>query len=168
MKMNYSLKKVVVGYLEENCYILNYNNKTYLIDPGDEPKKIKKELKNVNELEILITHHHYDHVGALDYFEKEYNTKHNNFNNPNFEIIKNPGHSKDSISFYFKDLNIMFCGDFIFKNNIGRTDFIDGSMHEMRESLKNISNYADDIILYPGHDDSTILGDEKKHFKIYF
>ena len=41
--MNYEIKKVVVGQLEENCYILTINNKTYLIDPGDEAQKIEEK-----------------------------------------------------------------------------------------------------------------------------
>ena len=164
----FELKTVVVGPLQTNCYILTLNDKTYIIDPGDDAKVIDTYLENKNVVAILVTHHHFDHVGALNYFEDKYSLKHNNLQNLDFEIIKNPGHSKDSISFYFKDLNIIFCGDFIFKNSIGRMDFEGGSEIEMQESLNMISSYDDDIVLYPGHGPSTILGNEKSHFKYYF
>ena len=166
--MKYDLQTIVVGPLLENCYILTIDNITYLIDPGDEENKIEKYLKNKKISAILVTHHHFDHVGALEYFEKKYNLKHNTCKDDNFEIIENPGHSSDSISFYFKKLNIMFCGDFLFKNSIGRMDLPTGSESDMKKSLNLISMYSDDIILYPGHGDKTILGKEKNNFKYYF
>jgi glyoxylase-like metal-dependent hydrolase (beta-lactamase superfamily II) len=165
---NFKLEKVVVGNLEENCYILTIYNKTYLIDPGDEYQKIEDKLQNKNVIAILVTHHHFDHIGALDYFEKKYKLKHNNYIDNNFKIIKCPGHSEDSITYYFDKLNIMFCGDFIFKNSIGRMDLPSGNYKQMQDSLTMISSYDDNIILYPGHGDKTILGNEKKHFRYYF
>ena len=162
------LETVVVGPLQENCYILTIEDKTYLIDPGDEENKIEEHLKDKNVIAILITHHHFDHIGALGYFENKYNLKHNTYKDDNFEIIENPGHSEDSKTYYFKKLNIMFCGDFIFENSIGRMDLDGGSPKDMINSLDMISKYDDDIVLYPGHGDKTTLGKEKAHFKYYF
>ena len=158
---------VKVGYLEENCYILTKNNKVLIIDPGDEEKKIEKHIKG-DVVGILLTHHHFDHIGALDYFKNKYNVLVNAKENKyfNYEIIYNPGHSWDSKSFYFKEDKIMFVGDFIFKDSIGRTD-LGGSNKDMLKSLKMISTYPDDIILYPGHGDKTTLGHEKNNFKYY-
>ena len=166
--MKYNLEIVIVGDLQENCYILTLDGDTYLIDPGDEAEKIEKYLKDKKVKSILITHHHFDHVGALEYFEKKYNLKHNEFNDDKYEVIKNPGHTSDSISFYFKNLGIIFCGDFIFQNSIGRMDLPTGSSFEMKKSLDMISRYDDDIVLYPGHGDKTTLGEEKKYFSYYF
>ena len=166
--MKYDLETVVVGPLEENCYVLTIDNNTYLIDPGADEEIIENYLKDKNLVAIVITHHQFDQGGALDYFEKKYNLKHNDYEDDNFEIIKNPGHTSDSISFYFKKLKIMFCGDFIFENSIGRMDLPSGSITDMKESLDMISSYPDDIVLYPGHGDKTFLGDEKKRFRYYF
>ena len=79
-----------------------------------------------------------------------------------FEEIENPGHSKDSISFYFRKEKLMFCGDFIFQGTIGRCDLEGGSMTEMRKSIAQIKTFPDDITLFPGHGPSTTLGEEKK------
>lgn len=166
--MKYNLDIVVVGDLQENCYILEIDDKVYLIDPGDEPDKIESVLNNRKLTAILVTHHHFDHIGALGYFEKKYNLKHNTYQDDNFKIINNPGHTEDSISFYFDKLNIIFCGDFIFENSIGRMDLPTGSEEDMKDSLDMISNYDDNITLYPGHGYKTTLGIEKKHFKYYF
>ena len=165
---NFNLEKEVVGQLYENCYVLTIGDKTYLIDPGDEEEKIDKHLKDKNLVAILVTHHHFDHIGALDYFEKKYDLKHNTYTDENFEIIDNPGHTTDSKTYYFDKLGIMFCGDFIFESSIGRMDLEGGSIKQMKNSLGMISKYPDDIVLYPGHGDKTILGEEKKHFKYYF
>ena len=57
--------------------------------------------------------------------------------------------------------------DFIFKGSIGRTDFEDGNIDEMVNSIEKIKKYIDSIVLYPGHGDSTTLGYEKK-YNYYF
>ena len=161
------IEKVVVGNLEENCYILDINNKVLVIDPGDEFDKINKIINNREVLAILITHKHFDHIGALDNFknvniysfdnleEKEY--KLSDFI---FDVIFNPGHSSDSVSYYFKKENKLFCGDFIFYHNIGRYDLPTGNMDEMLGSINKIKKLPKDVIIYPGHGIETTLEEE--------
>lgn len=159
------IKRIVVGYLQENCYLINNNNKILIIDPGAEEEKIISEIDG--EVEgILITHHHFDHVGALDYLIEKYHVSVNNYDLEDFKftVINTPGHSWDSKTFYFEKENIMFTGDFIFNGSIGRTD-IGGSEKDMFKSLKMIMKYPDDIKIYPGHGDSSILGVEKANIK---
>ena len=60
-----NIKRVVVGSLEENCYIVEKNNKCIIIDPGDEADKIISNI-TCEVVGILITHYHFDHIGALD------------------------------------------------------------------------------------------------------
>ena len=55
-----------------------------------------------------------------------------------FKCIHTPGHSKDSVTFFFEEDNLMFIGDFIFKESIGRTDLPGGNDIEMKESIKSI------------------------------
>ena len=57
----------------------------------------------------------------------------------------------------------MFIGDFIFKDSIGRTDFPGGSDEDMANSINKIKEYDDDIELFPGHNETTTLGNEKKN-----
>ena len=77
-----------------------------------------------------------------------------------FQVIYTPGHSKDSVSFYFPEENVMFVGDFIFKESIGRTDLPGGDSMEMKESIKKLLTYDENMILYPGHYEITTLKDE--------
>lgn len=162
------VSRIIVGELETNCYILKKNNNAIIIDPGDEYQKIEKELKELNILGILLTHNHFDHVGALSYFENKYRLKHNDdIDGFDYEIISTPGHSKDSKTFYFPEIQTMFTGDFLFNGTIGRMDLPGGSKEDMLNSLNKIAKYKDDIIIYPGHGEKSILGLEKQYFKYY-
>lgn len=167
------IKCVVVGYLDENCYVLSKNGNCLIVDPGDNYNKIREQIGDNKVLGVLITHSHADHIGALRNFltkrsikifkrsnleEKEYSIGDFKFN-----VIHTPGHSKDSVTFYFEEDNCMFIGDFIFKDSIGRVDLPGGSNAEMSRSISKILKYDDKITLYPGHGDSTTLGNEKKN-----
>ena len=164
-----NIKKIVVGDIQENCYILTKGEKCLVIDPGDEFPKIEKELKGKKVIGCLITHFHPDHIGALEDLLSKYDIEVNKDFTKDFayEVIHFPGHTYDSKVFYFKKENIMFTGDFIFRSSIGRTD-LGGNDLDMQESLEKISKYPDDILLYPGHGDETTLGREKPRFKYYY
>jgi glyoxylase-like metal-dependent hydrolase (beta-lactamase superfamily II) len=158
------IDRVIVGVLDTNCYIISKNNKCIVIDPGDEFEKINKVINNKKIVAIIVTHYHFDHIGALKYFdndlildrsnlqEKEYN-----FDDFKFEVIYTPGHKEDSITIYFNEENVMFTGDFIFKGSIGRTDLEGGNIKDIINSLNKISKYDSSIIVYPGHGDKTTL-----------
>lgn len=163
---------VKVGYLEENCYIVSNNDKCLVIDPGDESDKIIESIGNKKVIAILITHHHFDHIGALEEIKNKYNVEVYDYSNLKegtniiddfkFEVIYNPGHTSDSISFYFKEDNIMFVGDFIFKDTVGRCD-LGGSITDMKNSINKLKEYHEDIIIYSGHGDKTTLNYEKEN-----
>lgn len=158
-----TIHTLVVGKLQENCYVVvNKKNEAIVIDPGDEIEKILAFLKPYKVVGILVTHFHFDHIGALKELLKFYplqvNEKVQEFH---YEIFSNPGHTLDSISFYFPDEKVMFVGDFIFYHSIGRTD-LGGNDFLMRESIQKIlKNIPLDTILYPGHGRLTVLGKEK-------
>ena len=118
------IKKLIVGSLEENCYIIEKDNACLIIDPGDNAKKIKENItKDVKG--ILLTHNHFDHTGALQEIKEYYHIDINKTFPPfNYEIIDTKGHTDDSKTFYFPEEKIMFTGDFLFKNSIGRTKLL--------------------------------------------
>lgn len=168
------VEKVVVGSFRENCYIVSIKNDVLIIDPGDEPTKIKEVIGNRNILGILITHKHFDHVGALSFFKeyKEYsndNLKEQEYTiGPfNLRVIKTPGHKEDAISFYFEKEKILFSGDFLFYETVGRCDLPGGSIEDMQRSIDKIKKYPHDIKVYPGHGISTTLEHEIEN-NIYF
>lgn len=161
------IKCIKTGYLEENCYILSIKNDCLVVDPGDEADKIIEEIGDKNVLGILITHYHFDHIGALEKLKKRYNVDVIDYQNRknligpfNFEIIDTKGHKEDAVSYYFKEDKIMFVGDFIFEGTIGRCDLPGGDFKEMKKSLSNLKNYDENIILYPGHGNKTTIKKE--------
>ena len=185
-----NINKIVLGVIEENCYFIEKNGDLLIVDPGDEFNKINKIIKNnnYNLLGVLITHAHFDHVGALNELINKYHVPvyYNNINNEinydklinieekeynikdfKFKVIFTPGHRNDSSTFYFYEENAMFVGDFIFKNSIGRTDLEYSDSKEMKKSIEMIKKYDDNINIYPGHGEDTTLGYEKQN-NFYF
>ena len=175
------IETIKVGYLETNCYLIINNDKCIIVDPGAESKRIIETIEKLNltPVAIFITHYHFDHVNGLEKINNKYNVKvydYKDYENDdklyivedfNFKIIDTKGHKEDLVTFYFPNENIMFVGDFIFKGDIGRCDLEGGNFTEMLESIEKIKKYPKDTIIYPGHEEFTILNDEIKH-NIYF
>lgn len=78
-----------------------------------------------------------------------------------FSVIHTPGHTEGSVCYVFDD--IIFTGDTLFKNAIGRTDFIGSDPEKMIRSLKRLYDLPGDYGIYPGHEDKTVLSDERKY-----
>jgi glyoxylase-like metal-dependent hydrolase (beta-lactamase superfamily II) len=189
------IEKVVVGPLQTNCYLLWDKSQTTIIDPGAEPEKIfsliASPVKN-----IICTHGHPDHVGAVwaikhefpqakflihkaeipvlryavkgaqsvldwkipeppmpDKFLEEGKFSVLGFQ---FSVIHTPGHSPGSICLLGKDH--LFTGDVLFARGYGRTDFSLGDKKEMMKSLKGLAELPQDLTIFPGHGESTSLG----------
>ncbi|MCI8394887.1 MAG: MBL fold metallo-hydrolase [Bacilli bacterium] len=162
------IERFPLGPLQANCYLVTKNNQTIIIDPGSEANKILELCSKKNIVGILVTHHHFDHIGALKELENHFKIVHNQ-KVPSFsyQTISNPGHSKDSISFYFEQEKVLFSGDFIFEHNIGRCDLEGGNWYEMQKSIQNILKYSDDITIYPGHGTQTTLKEERAYLQKY-
>lgn len=60
------IKRFIGGNLESNGYIISEENRCYIIDPGYNPGRFIKEVreKDLEPLGIILTHHHYDHSGV--------------------------------------------------------------------------------------------------------
>jgi hydroxyacylglutathione hydrolase len=80
----------------------------------------------------------------------------------NVEImaIHTPGHTPGEICFYVG--NILFSGDCLFRENVGRVDGYNSSRDAQIESVRNLYTMLNDsTIVYPGHGESTTIGYEK-------
>jgi len=81
------------------------------------------------------------------------------------EVLHTPGHTPGSIC--LKTGNILFTGDTIFSDGIGRTDFPEGDEEKLIKSIKTkILTLPDEIIIYPGHGEISELGRIKKWLKL--
>ena len=165
-----NIKRFVIGPLENNVYIISNNSEAIIVDPTAPDPRLENYLKenNLKLVAIFVTHYHFDHIGGLDYFKNKYEISVYDYEKIGkekiaglkFEIIPTIGHTKDSVSFYFKDTNIMFVGDFVFEGSIGRMDLEGGDEEEMEYSLKMLKTYPKETKLYPGHGNITNLENE--------
>lgn len=189
------IKTIPVGQLETNCYIVTDENSLHcaVIDPGDESNAILDYLED-NRLvcdAILLTHGHYDHVGAVESVQEETGAKvylhraddHKSSGDYHFpyslpengkyyadgDVVELPGLRFDVIGtpghtpggVTLKCQNALFTGDTLFKGSCGRTDLPGGDMEEELRSLKRICSLPGDYEVYPGHMDSSTLSRER-------
>lgn len=69
------VKRIVTGAMEENCYLIYEDVTALIVDPGDDFPKIMQTIEDlqVTPVAILLTHCHYDHIGALEETLTTYN-----------------------------------------------------------------------------------------------
>lgn len=68
------IKRLILGEMQTNCYVVQNKAECFVIDPGAQGQKIAHYLDE-NELTlkaILLTHGHFDHIGAVDYLYEKY------------------------------------------------------------------------------------------------
>ncbi len=78
------------------------------------------------------------------------------------KIIHTKGHSKGGVCYLIKD--VLFSGDTLFAESIGRCDLFGGDFKEIEQSIrKKLFILDDSITVYPGHGHKTTIGHEKKY-----
>ena len=68
------------------------------------------------------------------------------------EIIPSPGHSPESVCYYYRSQKVLICGDVIFNQNTGRVDLPGGSADQLKQSIERLSRLDVEYLL-PGHMD---------------
>lgn len=164
-----------------------------LIDAAAEPETYKKALaeQGATLTHILLTHGHYDHVGAVAALRREtgckvyldpadalgndlYPLKSSDVDEAwpvsgslaidelTFTVYHTPGHTPGSVVLALG--NMLFCGDTLFAGSCGRTDMPGGSGIRMQQSLSMLaeSDLRDDAQVLPGHGESSTLGLERR------
>lgn len=169
------IHKIPVGMLQTNCYLVadEKRGECVVIDPGDEADKIIDVITK-NDLKpkvIILTHDHFDHVGALDEIKKftacdvidTQDADTIEIGDNTLKIIKTPGHTKDGICIVHEESRSIFTGDTLFKNSIGRTDLGGGDHNQIQKSLKLIMQFSDNYKIYPGHGPDSTIEEERKN-----
>ena len=82
------------------------------------------------------------------------------FGSHTFKVIHTPGHSKGCVVYYCANEDVAFTGDTLFRCSIGRTDLPGGSMFQIIQSLRMLTQLPDATKVYPGHGESTTIGYE--------
>jgi glyoxylase-like metal-dependent hydrolase (beta-lactamase superfamily II) len=181
------IKKIVVGSIDTNCYLIwDKDGLAAIIDPAEESSLITEKISelNLDVRKILVTHGHWDHIGAVKSFSYKYDVKvylHNDdrealpedinvetvkdgdkisVGRNVFEIIHTPGHTPGSLC--IKSGDNLFAGDTLFNGSVGRTDLPGGSTKELMRSLDKLIKLPDKVVVYPGHGAITTMESEKK------
>lgn len=89
------IKHMTLGQMATNCYIIENGNQSLIVDPGAESEKIIQYLNenHLNISAILLTHGHFDHIGAVDDLVNKYQCS----------VYL---HERDSNCFYDDDINL--------------------------------------------------------------
>ena len=184
---------LTLGTYQTNTYIIREENSTSccVIDPGYQAGTILSALKRrgLTLDAILLTHGHFDHVGAVRDLAADTDCRvflciEDTFLPPMFtagplyytdtygegsvlniaglyiHVIRTPGHTPGSVCLIVD--NAIFTGDTLFEGSCGRTD-IGGDWTQLQTSLNRLSNLEADFTVYPGHGPSTTLAAEKKY-----
>lgn len=182
-----------LGSYQTNTYIL-YNEGAkpcLIVDPGYEADVILRYVNQLNlEVEaILLTHGHFDHVGAVRQIAAETGCKvylhAADLSMPpmmtagalyytdtydegacldlaglTVHVIHTPGHTPGSVCLLTED--VMFSGDTLFAGSCGRTDLPGGDWATITRSLNRLSGMQTNYRVLPGHGPATTLDEEKR------
>ena len=194
------IKTLLVGQFETNCYIVTDEQSLdcAVIDPGDESNTILDYLES-NRLKcrvILLTHGHFDHIGAVlpvseetgapVYVHEKDDAKNSLDNRFAFSLPENGVYYKEgdvvqvgSLRFEVLETpghtpgsvtlrcgDALFTGDTLFKGSCGRTDLPGGDMIAELDSLKKLCALPGDYEVYPGHMDASTL-ERERMFNFY-
>ncbi len=194
-----NVERLTVGAFQMNCYIVSEpeSRKAMIVDPGGDANKIIAALGERKPIGVLLTHAHFDHMGAADELCSRFGiplyvheadadklddpmanvsigfgeslavkTKPVAFadgakldiGSEALTVMHTPGHSAGSCCFLLPDGAGVLCGDTLFEHGYGRTDFADGSMYDMKNSLRKLLHLTPKMPAYPGHGDMTTAG----------
>lgn len=173
-----NLKTFYFNPYRECTYVLTDDAKhAIIIDAGmyeeREQQRFAEYIKQqqLTPIALLITHTHPDHVCGLSFLEQTYNLTaiiqpaEGQLDIPYFDIqvIATPGHKEDAVCYYLPEENILFTGDTLFQESIGRTDLPGGDMHTLILSLNKLVILPENTQIYPGHGYPTTIAHEKQY-----
>jgi glyoxylase-like metal-dependent hydrolase (beta-lactamase superfamily II) len=134
--------------LKEGIFLVDVTTKENKEELLEDLKKLGIEISDI--IGILLTHRHYDHVENLDLFSNVPVLNKKEIEDLGIKVFETPGHTSDSVCFLYE--KILFSGDTLFHNGIGRTDLPTGDEKEMKRSLEFLRSLDYDV-LCPGHVD---------------
>jgi glyoxylase-like metal-dependent hydrolase (beta-lactamase superfamily II) len=79
------------------------------------------------------------------------------------QVLHTPGHTPGGICLYAESEGLVFAGDTLFADSVGRTDFPGGDMDQLIDGIRTkLFTLPDQTVVYPGHGMRTTIGREKR------
>ena len=183
-----------LGIYFVNCYLIReeQSHTCVVVDPGGHPNKVLKYLedKGLTLEAILLTHGHFDHVGAVKELAEKTGCKvylhaddltlpenytagplyytHNYGEGDVLElagltikVMHTPGHTEGSVCLLVDD--VIISGDTLFCHSCGRTDLPGGDPDAIMKSLARLKAMDGDYRVLPGHNRATTLAVEREY-----
>ena len=175
------IKRFVGGNLESNGYVLYIKDggTCFVVDPGYNPERFLTFIQEhqLRPAGILLTHHHYDHVGGVDKIRNFFDCpvylhrgdvdlyrkpvdvileggEQLDLDGEKIDVIHTPGHTSGGVCYYSEKSKAAFTGDTIFNVDLGRTDLEGGSFTQLQNTVVSIlDKWSNDITIHPGHGD---------------
>jgi len=163
----------IPAFHDNYFWLIESDTETWVVDPGDASPVIRALQDRGKKLSgILITHHHFDHIGGVK--ELHYHglpvigPKKDQFELVNdavsegdirqicgsqFKVIEVPGHTLNHIAFFSAPSGqapVLFCGDTLFAAGCGR--LFEGTPKQMFHSLNRLSALPDNTQVYCAHE----------------
>ena len=82
-----------------------------------------------------------------------------------FKVFYTPGHTAGSCCYYMESEKIMFSGDTMFAGTCGRCDLPTGDPVRMAKSIEKLLKLSDEVVVFPGHGDQTVIGIERFYYQ---
>ena len=156
------------GYLIKNPH----STEGILVDPSDLEMCLKiLELNDCSPTHILLTHHHDDHIGAVQDLKNKFQSiivgfEHDKkipqpdlfvkdeeiieIHQNKFKVLHTPGHTLQHVNYFILEHNILFSGDTLFSMGCGR--MFEGTPELFWQSLSKIKKLPEDTTIYCGHE----------------
>lgn len=200
--------RLVLGVMRTNTYIVyDEEGEAFIADPADSADIIRMKVTElgVRVRGILLTHGHFDHIGAVKELRTLYGVKvyaherekeilGSSYDNLSelfmdgftaaadiyvtdgqelslagctIKVIHTPGHTAGSVCYIVSRAgeSVLLSGDTMFAGSFGRYDFPTGSYAELMRSIKEkLLVLEDGLQVYPGHNESTTIGEERVYY----
>jgi len=117
----------------------------------------QKLLKSANLYRVIFDGDHPVKIPQVDYYFDQIKTP-VQLGGFTIGILFTPGHTKGGVCFCIED--IIFTGDTLFKDDIGRVDLPGGNKQTLAKSLKIISKLSQELKVFPGHGKDTTIARE--------
>lgn len=164
----------IAAFSDNYIWLLHNSSEAWVVDPGDAGVVVAAlEARGLSLGGILVTHHHFDHVGGIADLVNLYQARVIGPNNPaiehidqrvsqgehisvlgiDFEVLEVPGHTLDHIAYAapgHQPEPLLFCGDTLFAGGCGR--LFEGTPAMMHKSLQQLATLPANTRVYCAHE----------------